>query len=369
MTAATSTRTVNDFATRLYEQLCPRPGNLFFSPYSINVALGMALAAAKGETRRQLAAVLGVEEDVRRSYPALIESVNGKPGEERPFKLMTANRLLSHCGYEVEPEYQNLLRDVFGSEITQADFRADPEAVVKEVNGWVSARTNARITGLIGRSDLTPDTRLILLNAVYLLAEWQFPFAKKDTHPTDFTLPDGVKVRVPMMFRKGHARYGETSRAQHLELTYKGNRLSLLISLPRDGDLAALEKAWDRRPHLDHEEVMIFLPRFKIETPVLRLGGPLCSMGASLAFSDAADFSGIGAERLAISEVLHKAYIEVDEEKTEAAAATAVVMCMAAALPATQPKVFRADRPFRFDLLDNRTGTILFSGRVADPRP
>jgi serpin B len=374
MTARPSTRTINDFATELYGKLRSEPGNLFFSPSSVNVALGMALAGAKGEPRRQLAHVLGAGEDVRLTYARLIEEVNGRSGEERPFKLLTANRLLSQIGFEVHQEYQNLLREVFASEFSQADFRANPDAVVSDVNGWVSDKTNGKIKGLIGRSDITPDTRLILLNAVYLLAEWESPFSKKDTHPADFSLAGGARVQVPLMFRKGHARYYETSRAQHLELLYKGGRLSMLLSLPHDQDLSTLEESWDRAAyeevvsHLDSEEVMIYLPRFKIETPIMRLKEALCSLDAGVAFSGAADFSGIASEPLAISEVLHKAFIEVDEEKTEAAAATAVMMRLSAALPATPPKVFRADRPFRFDIRDNVTGTILFSGRVADPR-
>ena len=374
MTATTSPRTVNDFATELHGKLRTEPGNLFFSPFSVNVALGMALAGARGETRRQLARVLGAEEDVRRTYTDLLASMNGRPGEERPFKLLTANRLLSHTGYAVKEDYKAVLRDVFQSEITQADFLANPAAIVTDVNSWVSARTKGKLTNLISRSDLTPGTRLILLNAVYLLAEWAGPFPKQNTHQADFTRADGSRVEVPLMFRKGHARYHETSEAQYLELPYKGHQLSMLISLPRKQSLSALEESWDRPAceevvsRLADETVEIFLPRFKIETPVLRLANQLRSLGADLAFSSAADFTGIGSEPLAISEVLHKAFIEVDEEKTEAAAATAVVMTMAAALPVSRPKVFRADRPFRFDILDNSTGTILFSGRVADPR-
>jgi serpin B len=373
MMATATVRKPNDFAVDLHGKLSAAKGNLFFSPYSVNVALGMALSGARGETRRQLARVLGVGEDWRQTYADLIAEVNGRPGEERPHKLLTANRLLSHTGYAVHEDYKAALRDVFGSEITQADFLADPVGVVAEVNAWVGGKTNGKITGLISRGDLDADTRLILLNAIYLLAAWADPFPRRNTRVDAFTLADGSEVTVPLMSRTGRYRYHEADGAQYLELPYKGHDLSMLIALPRRHDgLPALEASWGRpaceavTSRLEDEEVEVFLPRFRIETPVLRLRQPLCEMGADLAFSGAADFSGIGEERLTISEVLHKAYIEVDEEKTEAAAATAVVMTLAAMLPSS-PKVFRADRPFRFDIRSRRSGAILFSGRVGDP--
>jgi serpin B len=373
MTASTSQRTPNDFAADLYGKLRGSPGNLLFCPCSVNVALGMALAGARGKTFEHLCHLLGAGDDWRRTYANLAAAVNGRPGESRAYKLLTANRLLSHAGFAVRADYEAALRGVFGGEITQADFLADPDAVAAEVNGWVSGKTNGKITDLINPDFLRGGCRLVLLNATYLLAEWADLFPKRSTREDAFTLADGVTVPAPLMFRKGRYRYGETEAAQHLEIPYKGRELSMLVSLPRKYDgLPALEQTWLGRTaekvssRLEVQEVEVFLPRFKIKTPLLKLKDPLCAMGAGLAFSDAADFSGMGEGRLAISDVLHKAYIEVDEEKTEAAAATAVGVTLSCALPPAT--IFRADRPFRFDIRDNKTGLILFSGRVSDPR-
>jgi serpin B len=372
MTTTAVARTPNDFAADLYGRLAARPGNLLFSPYSVNIALGMALAGARGETREQLAQVLGAGEDWRQTYAGLIAEAGG----ERPYRVTTANRLLAHTGYVVREDYQAVLREVFGGEITRADFLADPDGVVADVNRWVSQKTNGKITGLIGRHDVSPATRLILLNAVHLLAEWADPFPRANTRDDTFTLAGGTQARVPLMSRTGGFRFAETEEAQYLEIPYKGNGLAMLLCLPRTRDgLPGLEAGWDRKAHdavvsaLGEEEVEVFLPRFRVATAVIRLKGPLCEMGAGVAFGvgDEADFSGIGEEPLTISEVLHKAFIEVDEEKTEAAAATAVVFTIAISMP-SPPKVFRADRPFRFDIRNNQTGAILFSGRVADPR-
>jgi serpin B len=375
MTTTAKVRNLNDFAADLYGKLRGRPGNLFFSPCSVNLALGMALAGARGETYSELAVVVSAGEDWRRTYTGLAAEVNGGPGDEGSGRLLTANRLLSHCGYAVRGDYQASLREVFGAEITQADFFADPDGVVAEVNSWVAGKTNGKLTNLLSRADLKADTRLILLNAIYLLAAWAEPFPRENTRQGDFTLADGSKVQVSLMSRKGRCSYYVAGGVQHLELPYQGRELSMVLSLPRKYDgLPGLEASWDRptseavTARLEETEVEVFLPRFKIATPVLRLKVPLCALGAGRAFSDAADFSEIGREPLAISEVLHKAFIEVDEEKTEAAATTAVVMRSLCAMPASRLTIFRADRPFRFDIRSRKTGTILFSGRVADPR-
>jgi serpin B len=377
---AITTTSRSTFGTRLYDQLASTEAgkNLFLSPFSIEVALAMCAVGAKGETRRVLADLIGAPENVdaqNGQYARLLESLYAD--EERPFQLAIANSLWGQQGYPFKADFQEAIAAFYDGALHVVNFRDEPDKAVQTINSWVSSKTRDKIKELVHRSLIDHDTRLILTNAIYFKGQWQTEFEKTATRDKDWHGSNSSR-KVPMMHQKGGYLYYENEEFQALDLPYKGRRLSMLILLPRKRDgLAALEKlciAGDAYRQvtegLDYEEtVLLSLPRFKMETE-FQLSQVLCAMHAELAFSDDADFTGIGNERLKISEVVHKAFVEVNEEGTEAAAATAVVMarCGGLGTPAPQPKVFRADHPFLFFIRDQKTKSVLFSGRLLDPK-
>ena len=370
----------SDFATRLYDKLAGAQAgkNLFLSPFSIRVALAMCAVGARGETRRVLADLIGAPESVddqNRQFARLLKSVHGEG--DRPFQLVTANALWGQQGYHFNPDYRKVVGEFYDGAFHEINFRAQPDEAVRTINAWVSGKTREKIRGLVNRDFINDDTRLVLTNAIYFKGRWEKEFEEADTRDEDWYGPKGTE-KVPMMHQRGGFSYCESGDFQALDLPYKGRHLSMLVVLPRKKDgLASLEKRWAAggayrqvTDELDHEgAVVVSLPRFKMETE-FRLKFVLCGLYAELAFSDEADFSGIGEEPLKISEVVHKAFVEVNEEGTEAAAATAVGMVLGAGLgsPPPQPKVFKADHPFLFLIRDRKTNAVLFSGRVLDPR-
>ena len=376
----TSATARSDFATRLYDKLArTRAGdNLFLSPFSIRVALAMCAVGARGETRRVLADLIGAPESVEeqnRQYARLLQSVNGEGN--RPFQLVTANALWGQQGYHFKADFQEAIADFYDGALHEVNFQTQPDEAVRAINAWVSSKTREKIRGLVKRDFITNDTRLVLTNAIYFKGRWEKVFEEADTRDEDWHGPK-VTQKVPLMHRSGGYLYYHGGTLQALDLPYQGRQLSMLVVLPRKHDgLAALEGQWAAgdvyrqvTDGLDHEEaVLVWLPRFKLETE-FRLKPVLCGLYAELAFSDEADFSGIGEEPLKISEVVHKAFVEVNEEGTEAAAATAVgvVLCAGVGGPPPRPVIFRADHPFLFFIRDRKTNAVLFSGRVLDPR-
>jgi serpin B len=369
----------SDFATRLYDKLAGTQAgkNLFLSPFSIRVALAMCAVGARGETRKVMADLIGAPESVEeqnRQYADLLKSVNGEG--ERPFQLVTANALWGQQGYHFKPDFKKTIAAFYDGAFNEVNFVALPDEAVKTVNAWVSDKTREKIKELIQRDFINDDTRLILTNAIYFKGQWVELFDRADTRDEDWHGPNGIS-KVPMMHQRSGYLYYEGSGFQALDIPYKGRQLSMLIVLPRKKDgLASLESQWaggntyrQVTDGLRHEEtVLASLPRFTLETE-FKLKRVLCALGAQLAFSDSADFSGVGDEPLKIAEVIHKAFVEVNEEGTEAAAATAVGMVLEAAFrPTTEPIVFKADHPFLFFITDRDTRAVLFSGRVLDPR-
>jgi serpin B len=369
----------NAFANRLYDRLAnaQQGKNLFLSPFSIQVALAMTAVGARGETRLVMADLIGapeIIEEQNRQYARLLKSIYGQG--ERPFQLVTANALWGQKGYPFKPAFQEAIADFYDGAMHEVDFRAQPDEAVKTINAWVSDKTRAKIKELIQRNLIDKQTRLILTNAIYFKGQWEQQFKSADTKNEDWHGSEARKV--PMMHQRGGYHYHEGNGFQALDIPYQGQQLSMLIVLPRKKDgLAAVERQWVQGKSyrqvtecLDHQEnVVLSLPRFKMETE-FKLKPVLCDLGADLAFSDDADFSGIGKDPLKISEVVHKAFVEVNEEGTEAAAATAVLMIRCAGLspPPPQPIVFKADHPFLFFIRDRKTNAVLFSGRVLDPR-
>jgi serpin B len=309
-------------------------------------------------------------------YHQLLEQWNAV-GQKRAYQLRVANRLWGQKGYAIRPEFLDLTRQQYGAEMQLLDF-AQPQAASREINQWVQQQTNDKIKDLIPPTALDALTRLVLTNAVYFKGDWVQPFRTQNTQDADFAVSAQQKVKVPLMYQETHLGYAEQETFQVLELPYAGRDLSMVVLLPKKIDgLPDLEKAitLDKPAslvaNLRVREVSAFLPKFKLETS-FGLSATLEAMGMKQAFSPKlADFSGISSassvEGLYISAVLHKAYVDVNEEGTEAAAATGVVMRALAAPPREPIPVFRADHPFLFLIRDTKAGSILFMGRLTNP--
>jgi serpin B len=373
----------NAFALDLFGRLDKQDGNQFISPFSISCALAMTYSGARNETARQVAKALHFTLSPGELHPAfhkLIDELNseGAPqaGAKPPgsFQLSTANALWTQTGTPVLPEFQKLIESNYGGALFPIDFRQSPAAACQYINHWVEEQTRGKIKDLLKPQSVDARTVLILTNAIYFKALWVSPFAAYQTKPDDFQVSVSEKVRVDMMHQTGSFKYAEDDQAQLLELPYQGAKLSMVVVLPRSKDgLPQLEKALSLEKlegslqALKPRRVEIGLPRFKL-TAECELKAPLSALGMPIAFhAGEADFSGMSPSReVAISAVVHKAFVEVDETGTEAAAATGVVMARTAFI-AAQPTVFRADHPFLFLIRDGRNGSILFLGRLARP--
>ncbi|WP_437678712.1 serpin family protein [Sorangium sp. So ce131] len=364
------------FALDLYRQLAAEPGNLFYSPYSVSSALAMTYAGARGETAEQMATALRFTLPQERLHPAFNaldlalasrgEGAEGQDGEG--FRLNVANALWGQKDYFYVPEFLDVLAVNYGAGMNLVDFVQASEEAREIINGWVAKRTEDRIKDLLPEGVLTPSTRLVLTNAIYFNAAWQFPFEEERTAPGDFTLPDDSTVSVPMMAGAAQVPYGEGDGYRALEMPYDGRELSMVLVLP--SDLGEFESGLDRARlegvlgSLEDRSVQIALPKFEFES-TFDLVPPLEELGMPIAFTGDADFSGInGQGGLSISDVIHKAFVSVNEAGTEAAAATAVVI---GETSAPEPAAIRFDRPFLFFIRDIATSAVLFAGRVTDP--
>jgi len=366
----------NAFAFDLYRQVAADPGNLFFSPYSLTSALAMTSAGAAGDTASQMAAVLHFSLPPARLHPALnrLDLELASHAQGQAFSLHSANALWGQQGFAFQPAFLETLAVDYAAGMHLVDFRSDPQAARAAINAWVSQQTQQRIQDLVPPGAVDPLTRLVLANAIYFKADWAEPFTPEATRDQPFTLLDGSQESVATMFQQSSFRYAEIgARAQLLELPYAGNDLSLLVILPAPGQFDALQADLGAgrlnvaADSLSSREVQVWLPKFHFEY-ALALNPNLAALGMTDAFDpNKADFSGMDGQRdLYIGSVLHKAYVAVDEQGTEAAAASAVGM-QSLAMPVASPVEFKADRPFFFLIRDNPTGTVLFLGRVIDP--
>jgi len=385
----------NTFATDLYAQLARAfKGNLFFSPNSIHTALGMTYLGARDQTAREMADVLHLAFDREEIAPAFGELIRALynprmivkdeyvDGEYRQkevpaFQLSIANALWALKDYSFRDQYIKGVRKQFDAELGELDFINDPEHSRKIINDWIENKTNQKIAELLPPGIIRGDTRLVLTNAIYFMSSWAEAFQKQVTREQLFTLTDGTNVICPQMLQQDRFGYMETENFQGLSLPYEGHDLEMVIFLPKTtGDLPVLEKNFTMKnvnkwmDQFKLHEVKVTLPKFKFSYAV-NLGDALQAMGMKLAFTwPGADFSGMTASKeLVISAVLHKAFVAVDEEGTEAAAATAVVMALGAAPDAekTEPKIFKADHPFLFIIRHKNTDAILFMGRLTNP--
>jgi serpin B len=372
----------NEFALDLYGKLAQGDGNRFISPFSISCALAMTYAGARGETAAQVAKAMHFNLPPGKLHPAfhglfadLYNRNDSAAGPEggRPVELLTANALWTQSGQRILPEFQKLIESNYEGGLFPVDFRQAPAATREYINHWVEEQTKGKIKDLLKPQNIDAKTVVILTNAIYFKALWASPFAAQLTKPDDFHTSSAEKTRVDLMHLSGRFRYAEDALAQTLELPYQGGKLSMVVVLPRATDgLGRLESSLSLAKldgwlsSLAQRRVEISLPRFKL-TAEAELKAALSALGMPAAFiGGQADFSGITGNRdLVISAVVHKAFVEVEEKGTEAAAATGVVMARTSVVMA--PTIFRADHPFLFLIRDNRNGTILFLGRLARP--
>ncbi len=362
-----------EFGLDLYAQLRDQPGNVILSPYSISTALAMTYAGARGETARQMAAVLHFpfEGEPLHEACASLASALSESGDGPQCKVYVANSLWGQQGLEFLDDFVALNRRYYGAGFRQIDFAADPDQARQSINAWVSDHTQRMIPQLLAPPDIGRETLLVLTNAIYFKGTWVYQFDPENTRDAPFWLGHDQQVAVPMMTQTGTFAFADHGDVDVLDLPYAGGRWSMTLLLPKDRDgLPAVERSLDTQhlhrwlnEGLEDKPVRVSLPRFKLgfHTCVAR---PLRSMGMTDAFGPDADFSGMTGRRgLSIAEVVHEARVEVNEEGTEAAAATAVLLKRG-----PRPEQFVADHPFLFLIRDKQTGAILFLGRVSDPR-
>lgn len=403
-------------ASALYREFAGKPGNIVFSPYSIGTAMAMARSGARGETERQMAAVLRhgkSREDIDRANAALLAVLNAYDTTSRPdycpketrwtgkrcegpplaerrctfparlegevcvgrpsvpaAKLLTANALmLTKYEHLISSEYRNVVRKQYAAEIYE---RADLE----QVNDWVRRKTEGKIDRIL--NELDPDSAAVLLNAVYFKAAWASIFPKRATREGDFKLTAAQTVRVPLMRQEASFRLAEGPGYRAIRLDYTQRAFGMIVVLPEEAEgldavtrklePAELAKLLASLSGSPETLVSLALPRFKTAFEA-DLVGPFRKAGMMLAFTDNADFSGMGGD-VKISQIRHRATIEVAEEGTEASGATAVEMSRKSIAPKRPtPVPFVVDRPFLFYVVDDASGAILFQGRIVDPRP
>jgi len=366
------------FALDLYAKLAAGPGNLFFSPLSVSGCLAIVYAGARGQTESQIAKVLHFsisQTQLHSAFGALqrqLREVEAQPG----IQLNIANALWAEQGHPFLPDFLETARAEYQANINQADFRSSANAAIQEINQWVSQQTKDKIQNILPEGSLNAQTRLVLANAIYFKGLWAKQFDKTQTSTQAFHFSKEGQVDVPLMHRVDEVRYCDHTNFQAVELPYSSNQLSLVMLLPRQANgCHELEERLtppllsESIAQMKIQKVEMFLPRFKVESS-LELARPLAQMGMADAFGPQADFSGIdGTHSLSISAVFHKAWGEVNEEGTEAAAATVgTIRATAVMRPITPPPVFRADHPFIFLIRDRESGALLFLGRLENPK-
>ncbi len=369
----------NAFALDLYAALRGEDGNLIASPYSISLALAMTRAGAAGETARQMDAALRFDLPPERLHPAfnaldleLASRAQAASDEAEPLQLNVANAVWAQQDHPFRSEYLDLLALNYGAAVFPADFVSQAEPARIEINRWVSAETEGKIRDLLAPGALDASTRMVLVNAIYFKADWQTPFDPNDTYDAPFYLLDGSQETVAMMHNELTLPYLRGDNFQAVELPYAGGTAAMTLLVPDSGQFAAFESSldFDRLEailaQMQPVEVQLGLPKFTFRSQ-FDLAQTLSGMGMPDAFDPGrADFSGMdGARDLYISNVVHQAFVAVDEEGTEAAAATAVIMALSAVMPQGIP--LEINRPFIFILRDLPTGQILFIGRVLQP--
>jgi serpin B len=400
VTPESAAQAVNAFGLELHRQM-PKEGNVCLSPYSIQSALGMTYLGASGVTQEEMARVLHFPTDKQalgESFNALklaleeaqkdserkVANAKKFGGPSEAMTLRVANRLYGKKGYDFRKPFLAEVQSYFGAPLQPMNFVKNPAGATKEINDWVAKETQERIRDLI-TDELSADTRLVLVNALYFKAAWSREFEASATAPKPFHVNGGKQtVDVPTMQSDLNMRYYKGRGFQAVTRSYVGDQLHLLLIVPDSvGGISGVEAKLTPEMLLacaraESQEVVLHLPKFKIPPPTLQLGDMLQKMGMTTAFDvpkESANFDAMAVkgpeEYLYISKVFHKTFLELDEKGTEAAAATAVVMMpkpMAIAPERPKPIEIKADRPFIFAIQHAASGACLFLGRVGDPR-
>lgn len=363
------------FALNLYGQLKQRENNLFFSPFSISAALAMTYSGAREKTASQMAAALHFNQkpdQLHHFMGELISRLNAVQ-KESEVELSVANAIWAQKGYPFLDAFFRIIQQSYQADLNQVDFATAADAARQAINGWVEDQTHQKIKNLIPPGVLDALTRLVLVNAIYFKGFWDTQFKPENTEEMAFWLSAETNVKVPMMHQEHPYGYWENEWLQVLEIPYKDEALSLIVLLPKEKtgisvleQKLSLENILRWQDQLRKQKIKLFFPKFKIEAQ-FNLGQTLSAMGMPDAFDpNHADFSAmIGKKELFISAVIHKAFVEVNEEGTEAAAATGVVVGVTSIAPPSP--IFKADHPFVFFIRDNASHSILFIGRVLDP--
>jgi serpin B len=369
---------INNFAVAMYQQLKEEGKNLFFSPYSITAALAMTAAGANGNTKQQILDALqvtlqGVAFD--QAMSAIDQSITSHADATAGLTLKVVNSAWLQSGWNFKVSYLDHLAKYYGAGVNLLDFSSNPDECRTVINTWVAGQTNDKIVNLLPEGSIVSTTALVLTNAIYFLADWLYAFNPDCTMDKDFRLMDNSTVKVPgMSYNNSDSavvmRYSRMSGVSALDFPYKGDRLAMTVLLPDSGAFTSAENSLSAsmlsqlfsafRP----ETLQVSLPKFTFTFGTVSLTDAFKALGMTDAFQpELADFSGIdGTRDLCVDDIYHKAFINVDEKGTEAAAATAVVLIYKSARP-----VFIVNRPFIFVIRDKETGTVLFIGRVLNP--
>ena len=363
--ALSAQEVINNFAFNAAKIICSSDvnQNYFFSPYSIITAVSMAYAGAKNDTAVEFENSLGLDLGIHKEFGELVEDI------ENTKAISSANKVWLLEGLKLKKRYSKLLKDEYKSSLEELDFKNETENSRKKINDWVSKKTNEKIQNLLEKLD--PETQMILTNAVYFNAEWNKKFNKRRTSDEKFYVNPEISKNVKMMKQRGDFDYAETEGYKIIKIPYDGKRFSMVAVLPVarfQNDFSGINYEIVKKllEDLEEYEVDLWLPKFKTEENY-ELKELFEKLGIKLAFSDFADFSGITkSEKLKIDRIIHKTFIDIDEEKTEAAAATAITMVRVTGLPQMEEKKkaeFHADHPFIYMIIDDFTNTILFMGR------
>ena len=363
----------NQFALELYKIISRKPGNMFYSPFSISAALGMTYTGSKANTEKQIASVMHFATNdaaFYNNYQAYLASINNLNNDA--VSIYTANSFWAQADFTFKKEFVEIIRNHFSGEIKNVNFAKEAEKCRQEINKWVESKTNNKIQNLIQPGLIDDLTRLVLVNAIYFKAPWDMPFDEKATKKMDFKTTATTVVSADFMTAENNYKYYTENDFSAIEIPYAKGTLSMLIILPSDDNsFTSLQKNIDHTVYqkivsaMTVKKIRLMLPKFNT-TSEFELSDVLQEMGMPEAFSDKADFSGMtGKKDLKISKVVHKAFINVNEAGTEAAAATAVIIRVKS-MPVNVVE-FKADHPFMFIIKENTNGSILFAGNIFDP--
>lgn len=364
-------KSINQFSFSLQKELKARKGNILFSPSSLHQGLSLLMVGSRNQSLEELSTLLFLNKDFSftKDYRELIHYWNSA---EHPYQILSANALWAQKGFSLQADYLKILKDDFLSALKEVDYAKNTDKARETINEWVEKQTNKKIKDLLTPESVPSSTKLILTNAVYFKSAWLNIFNKDLTKREKFTKSKKVSPSVPMMKNEGTYNYYSHSSFDLLELPYRGQDTAMDIILPRyKYGLNELEKMFTEENYtkwlsqMKFEKVEITLPRFTFKS-YFQLKDVLVSMGLTNCFSSESDYSGIAKEKLTLSDVVHKTFINVDEYGTEAAAATATMM-FGATLETKKPKTFKADHPFLFVIRDTEKNAILFMGRMEDP--